>query len=128
MKVSKLNVELYADIASDGIHTSVFLGDVDMPSAETVLSWDDLIDKEIEFNTLVGGGVTTHDGVDDLFDVVNKLRQVANDLEKRIMELQAFDREKWVASGNKDKESYCMPMEEYLKYRNLKENFEKECG
>lgn len=129
MSDGKIKVELYTSFDVDGIHSSVFFEDNDSPSAQETISWDDLMDKEIEYHTLMDKTTVPNVEVQELLDVVKKLRSVATDLENRIMELKVFDREQWIQEKQtKPIENYCTAMEEYLTWKKTKENFERDCG
>lgn len=129
MSDGNIKVEIYADFGIDGIHSSVFVGDNDSPSIQETISWDDLMDREIEYHTLMDKTVVPSEEIKELLDVVKKLRSVATELENRIMELKVFDRNQWIQEKQtKPMENYCTAMEEYLTWKKTKENFERDCG
>lgn len=123
MEVRQLKIEIDGGIGTDGVYAVTWIGDHNDPAAEVVIPWDELIEKEIEFCTLVDRETIPYEDESDLhsnFDTIRTLREVANELEERLMACQAFDRQAWLQANKGDfygphtKEEFCKPMKEFF--------------
>jgi len=120
---STLEVDIYADLGVDGPHASVFFGDECEPLVETTTSWEDIISREIEYHTVPSMDYIPYENVDELhrcFDIVRTLRVVADEIESRLLKLDALDRKAWLEANNGkydgDRAPFIKPLKEVINY------------
>lgn len=127
---SEIKVECGASLDVDGIFQFVYIADGDDPAIEGIITWDEMISALVEeqcvattdaivvdySNEFIEFGL--NDGVQELMNYVDALRNAANDLEERIRSSRIFIRERWAeesrSAGALD--DYCVTYAEYLDY------------
>lgn len=127
METRSLTIEVDGGIGTDGVCGSVWIGDGSEPVDEFTISWEEIIQKEIECWSLpVRAGrvnIIPYEDENDLdakFDVVKTLRAVADEMEEQLMSCEAFDRAAWMEAnggdylGPRSKEEFCKPMKEFF--------------
>lgn len=123
METRSLTIEVDGGIGTDGVYASVWIGDGSEPVDEFTISWEEIIQKEIECYTLPSAKIIPYEDENDLdanFDVVKTLRAVADEMEEQLMSCQAFDRAAWMEAnggdylGPRSKEEFCKPMKEFF--------------
>jgi hypothetical protein len=123
METRSLTIEVDGGIGTDGVYASVWIGGGSEPVDEFTISWEEIIQKEIECYTLPNAKIIPYEDENDLdanFDVVKTLRAVADEMEEQLMSCQAFDRAAWMEAnggdylGPRSKEEFCKPMKEFF--------------
>lgn len=133
MARESFNIEVDAGVSLDtnGIYQYVYIGEDSVdPVLQSTTEWDELITALIEeqcvatTNCIVVDygdefkefGAT--DGVQELMDYVDALRNAANDLEERIRSSRIFIRERWAEESRSTDalDVYCVTYAEYLDY------------
>lgn len=125
--VSKTTIEIdtYAGIEPAGLYTAVYFGDNDDPT-ESRVSWEEVIESEIEMHTVPRNGPYVYsprcgsDGVRDLFEIINKLREVADVLESSLDERGILFRDELedACNGSFDntrRDEFVFKYEDYIK-------------
>lgn len=112
MATVNITVDLYADLNDRGVNLSLYFGDNGDPSIEKLLSWEDVITQQIEYATIPSQLCIPYDEIEDLneyFNLVRTLRAVADNLEERLMSLDAMDRKAWLEANNGNYDGDCEP-------------------
>ena len=116
-----ITVDLYADLDDKGVNLSLYFGDNGDPSIEKLISWEDVITQQIEYCTIPSQLRIPYNEIEDLneyFNLVRTLRAVADNLEERLMSLDAMDRKAWLEANNGnyggDREPFIKPIKELL--------------
>jgi len=105
--VSKMTIEIdvYGGLEPEGVYSAIYFGDNDDPIEER-MTWDEIITQEIEMHTIPTNGPfvyskrTGSDGVRDMFQMINKLREVADTLEASIDERGILFRDEFEDASN----------------------------
>ena len=121
MAETTIKVDMYGSVEEDGISLSLYFGDECEPATEENIQWDTIIQQHIETYCVPSLEFIPYESKEDLeepFGLVRVLREVADDIENRLMSLQAFDRNAWLKSGkgdlSNDKTEFLKPMKEAL--------------
>lgn len=115
-----LSIDSYAHLEPEGIAQTVYIGDASEPSIELTHDWSEIINSIIENHTVPFVNYIPYESPEDLdevFEMVHILRKVADEIEDRFMELDAFDRSAWLADEDEDvnlldRTKYLTPMKE----------------
>ena len=102
MTQATIELDVYSSIETEGVNTCVFIGDTDTPSCEITFEWTDLISSVYDMYCVPSGPIVydiDNDGVQEILDVVDQLRNAADDLEERVRSGTILLRDKWVADN-----------------------------
>jgi hypothetical protein len=102
MKQAAIDIDVYANLELEGVNAYVYIGDADTPACEVNFEWVDLISSVFEMQCVPSGPIvydTDNDGVQEILNVVDQLRNAADDLEERVRSSKILLRDKWVADN-----------------------------
>ena len=108
---TQLNVELYSDITTEGVFSSIFIGDEGDAAAEATITWSEMIKNLFDAHQIVGRDKwlakfenLPHqiDSVAEIGYIISALRDTANLIEHELHQHKIFDRERWVEETNMD--------------------------
>ena len=114
MPQATIDLDAFVYIGVEGVGYSVYIGDSCDPSVEGSVSWKELTDAVYESSCIPSGPIvydTDNDGVQDILEVVDQLRNAADELEEQVRTSKVFLRDKWVAENGV--ENYSAPREKY---------------
>lgn len=121
MATVNMEVDLYADLDDKGVNMSLYFADNCEPSIEKLISWEQIMTQQIEYATIPSQLCIPYNEIEDLneyFNLVRTLRAVADNLEERLMSLDALDRKAWLEANNGnyggDREPFIKPIKELL--------------
>jgi hypothetical protein len=88
-QTASIDIDAYADLDVDGIMYNVYFGDECDPAASGVIEWDDIINSIMEMHAVPSGPIVVdirenHDGVQEIYNMIDTLREVAEKLESRV--------------------------------------------
>jgi hypothetical protein len=121
----KIDAEIFASISNEGIHSSLFVGDAGDPAIEETVSWEEILEQEIELGVIPNSDKPfvvdfdeQNDAVAEAMMMVKTFRDLADRLEAKIMERPVFLRHCW-KQGDKlgvpsDIKDYYVTFEDYL--------------
>lgn len=115
MAEATLNLDLYADLDDTGVNLSVYFGDSCDPSLEKSITWPEIVSQHIETYTIPNKETLPFDSLEELdepFVLVRTLRAVADNIEDRLMSLNALDRSAWLEANDGH---YGGPTEPFIK-------------
>lgn len=124
MPTTTIDIDVYPNLDLGGISTSVYLGETDEP-VEVQVPWEQIIETEMEYHCVPYGGPivvsrrTGCDGVATLYEMIEKLRDVANQLEANVKERGILLRDKWEDVNNEaevSRDDFVVDYAEYLNY------------
>jgi hypothetical protein len=128
MSKMSIDVEVYPSIELDGINTAVYIGETDQPF-ECMVSWEDIVENEVSMHTIPSGPIVVSEssnGVENIFEIIETLRDVARKLEDEVRSRDIFLRDLWVADGHEygtdTRDDYVVNYEGYLDYIVNQEN------
>lgn len=103
-----MEVELFASVNSEGITSSLYIANIDEPLTESLMSWEEVIEREMEYVALLGEDkalavdlINDIDSVKDVMSMVETFRDVADRLEQRVKSSPIFLRHLWLNNGSK---------------------------
>jgi hypothetical protein len=108
---TQLNVELYSDITTEGVFSSIFIGDEGDAAAEATITWSKMIQNLFDAHQIVGRDKWLSkfdnlpyqvDSVAEIGYIISALRDTANLIEHELHQHKIFDRERWVAETDMD--------------------------
>lgn len=121
MATVNMEVDLYADLDDKGVNLCLYFEDNCDPSIEKLISWEQIMAQQIEYATIPSQLCIPYNEIEDLdeyFSLVRTLRAVADNLEERLMSLDAMDRKAWLEANNGnyggDREPFIKPIKELL--------------
>lgn len=125
--MSKMTIEIdvYSGIEPEGVYSAIYFGDGDDPIEER-MTWEEIITQEVEMHTIPSSGPfvyskrTGSDGVKDIFEMINKLREVADTLEASIDERGILFRDELEDANNGSfdntrRDEFVVKYEDYIK-------------
>ena len=80
-----LRVDSTADIAPEGIQTVVFIGDIDNPQVDIVETWEDIIERNVQYYTIKGKITERHRN--DVNMLIFSLQNALDLLNKKVDEI-----------------------------------------
>lgn len=123
MPQATIDLDLYASLEREGVNACVYIGDADTPTCEMNFEWVDLISNVFDMYCIPSGPIvydTNNDGVQEILDVVDQLRNAADDLEERVRSGTILLRDKWVAENGEiygpASDEYKVSYAEYLNH------------
>ena len=128
MGSTTLSVDTYTSLTLEGIETSVFIGADDDASLVSVEYWEDILENVIGVHCLNGtdapivadiGDEEFGNGIDEVLNTIESLRDAADRLEAKLKERQVFLRDQWVFAKNVttdpvDKSDFYVTFDEYM--------------
>lgn len=120
-----INAELFTSITTEGVHASLYIGEGGDPSIEETVSWEEILEQEIELGVIPNSDKPfvvdfddQNDAVAEAMMMVETFRDLADRLEAKIMERPVFLRHCW-KQGDKlgnpsDIKDYYVTFEDYL--------------
>ncbi len=69
MKI-EIDIDVYADISAEGIERSLYIGDECEPNFEHVESWEEIVERNIEYHIRPGLGTISPDEMKELEKIV----------------------------------------------------------
>ena len=123
MTQATIDIDLYASIELEGVSACVYIGDSDTPACEMNFEWVDLMNNVFDMHCVPSGPIvydTDNDGVQEILNVVDQLRNAADDLEERVRSSKILLRDKWAADNSgiygPASDEYKVAFSEYLNH------------
>ena len=125
MARTTIDVDVYPGISPEGVYASVYIGDSQDDPIQVEECWENILETEIEYATVPNAArpivvSSATDGVKDLYDTVDMLRNLADRLEEKIKERPIFLRDKWTEAtdpetgAGRPAEDFYVTYDEYL--------------
>jgi hypothetical protein len=128
MGSTTLSVDTYTSLTLEGIETSVFIGTDDDASLVSVEYWEDILENVICVHCLSGtdgpivadiGDEEFGNGIDEVLNTIESLRDAADRLEAKLKERQVFLRDQWefaknVTTDPVEKSDFYVTFDEYM--------------
>lgn len=115
MSEATISVDMYGSLDENGVHLSLFFGDNCDPSIEKSIDWKEIIEEHVTTYTVPSRDYIPYDNkemLDEPFAFVRALRVVADNIEERLMSLDAMDRQAWLEANDGN---FGGPVDEFLK-------------
>lgn len=81
---AELEIDLYADVEPEGIVRSLFLGEACDPNFEGVESWEEIVERNIEYHLVPGSNTISSVDVEQLEKIVAGLEHAIALFRKKI--------------------------------------------
>ena len=114
MPQATIDLDAFAYIGVEGVGYAIYIGESSDPAVEDSVSWKELTDNVYEASCIPSGPIvydTDNDGAQDILEVVDQLRNAADELEEQVRISKIFLRDKWVAENGA--ENYGASRKEY---------------
>ena len=121
-----IDIETSVSVNEFGVQYCTYIGNEDDPSVGGTIFWGRVIDELIEAETVPDTGAIVVDygaygppcdGVEELMNMADVLRDAACLLEERVRQSQIFIRGRWAEDGySEDIDDYCVSYNDYLTY------------
>ena len=131
MPKAELELDVFPGIDTEGVYATLYVGDSSEPALEVRESWEDLLEREIDYHTVPNSDRPIvvdidSDSVQEIQNMAEMFRDLADRLEAKMRERPIFLRDKWMATiGGNDKipfngtpiSDFYVNYEEYLNYK-----------
>jgi hypothetical protein len=123
MAQATIDLDAFAHIGVEGVGYSIYIGESGEPAVEGCVSWKELTDNVYEAYCIPDGPIvydTNSDGAQDILEVVDQLRNAADELEEQVRSSKIFLRDQWIAENgsnfNASRKEYEVSYAEYLNH------------
>lgn len=86
---AEIEVDMYVELEPEGLTRSLYLGDDCEPTFTATDSWEEIIERNIEYYLIPGSNEISSADLKGLKALVKGLKQAAKKFEKRIKEFES---------------------------------------
>ena len=128
MPKAELELDVFPGIDTEGVYATLYVGDSSEPELEVSESWEDLLEREIDYHTVPNSDRPLvvdigNDSIQEIQNMAEMFRDLADRLEAKMRERPIFLRDKWVKSvgqatlNGAPTSDFYVSYEEYLNYK-----------
>ena len=128
MPKAEIELDIYPGMDTEGVYATLYVGDSSEPALEVRESWEDLLEREIDYHTVPNSDRPIvvdidSDSVQEILDMAEMFRDLADRLEAKMRERPIFLRDKWMetigqgALNGVPTSDFYVNYEEYLNYK-----------
>lgn len=127
MPKAELELDVFPGIDTEGVYATLYVGDSSEPELEVSESWEDLLEREIDYHTVPNSDRPLvvdigNDSIQEIQNMAEMFRDLADRLEAKMRERPIFLRDKWVktvgsALNGAPTSDFYVSYEEYLNYK-----------
>ena len=86
---AEIEVDMYIELEPEGVTRSLYLGDACEPTFTSTESWEEIIERNIEYYLIPGSNKIHDTDLKQLEALAKGLKQAAKKFEKRIKEFES---------------------------------------